>query len=492
MTLLRPGADRGVHLLAAVGLGAVAGVVVVTADPRLAGLAAVAAVAGVGLLRWREFPLALILFTSYLRLSDGLEASVGIPFVFETVVAFCLAVVALRTWCDGVPGGLRLPMAVFLLYAVVMAFSLFVAIDPSRTATGLTELAKNIVVGLVIVALFDGPGSLRASIWALLAAGALMAGLTAVQQVTGNYDQTFFGLAVPEVKQIVTGTEGVRAGGPLASTNFYAMILVALVPLSLDRAWNSPRLRSRLLAGSAAALIIGATLMTLSRGGLVALMVVIAIMAVWRLNRPSFLITLALTGLVGVWTLSPAAIARFQTLVTLVPGNDAGRVEEEFGGRTSEMLVALRLFANHPVVGVGLGNYNAHYLDYSRTIGLDSRREDRSAHSLYLEIAAEGGAIGLATFGLLVGLAFRSIERTRRSLQRGEDVDSANMLAALEVGIIGYLAASVLLHDAFPRYLWLLLALAYASAKLHTFAAHREAVDGAHEDAPKPSRASTP
>lgn len=464
--LLRPGADRGVHLMAALLLGVAAGVLAPALGPTLTLVAVALAVVGVTLLRWREFPLALLLFSSYLRLSDGLQATVGIPYVFEGIVAFCALTVALRAYRDGPPRGLRVPVAVFLAYAAVMAFSLFVAIDPERTTTGLTELAKNLAVALLIVALFDGPASLRASVVALLAAGALMGGLTAVQQVTGNYDQTFFDLAVPEVKQIVEGTEGVRAGGPLASTNFYAMILVALVPLALDRAWNASRLRGRLFGMLAAALTVSATLMTLSRGGLVALLVVVALMAAWRLRRPSFLITLALTGLVGIWTLSPAAIARFQTLVTLVPGSSDGRVPDEFSGRTSEMLVALQLFADHPIVGVGLGNYNAYYLDYSATIGLDSRREERSAHSLYLEVAAEGGAVGLVVFGLLILVGYRSIDRARRAFERGGGRDLADMLAALEVGLVGYLVASILLHDAFPRYLWLLVALTYAAGRL--------------------------
>lgn len=463
---LRPGTDLGVQLLAIIVLGGVAGVVAPAIGAPLAILTAVLIVAGTLLLRWREFPLALLIFTSYIRLSDGLMTSVGVPFVFEAVIAFCAAVVAIRAWRFGFPGGLRAPVAVFLLYAVVMSFSLFIAVDQARTTTGLVELAKNLVLALLIIALFDSPGSLRAAVLALLAAGSLMGLLTTVQQLSGDYGQTFFDLAVPEVKQIVPGTEGVRAGGPLASTNFYAMILVALVPLALDRTWNAIDLQGRVFGAAAAALTIGATLMTLSRGGLMALAVVVAIMAVWRLFRPSFLLTLALAGLIGIWSLSPAALARFQTLVTLVPGTDGVDVEDEFGGRTSEMLVALQLFADHPIVGVGLGNYNAHYLDYSSVLGLDSRRDERSAHSLYLEMAAEGGALGLAVFALLVAAAYRMVDRSRRAFEGGRQADIANMLAALEVGLAGYLTASVLLHDAFPRYLWILLALAYAAAKL--------------------------
>ncbi|WP_410964468.1 O-antigen ligase family protein, partial [Salmonella sp. SAL4447] len=54
-----------------------------------------------------------------------------------------------------------------------------------------------------------------------------------------------------------------------------------------------------------------------------------------------------------------------------------------------------------PLLGVGPGNYQHNFQTYSRRLDLWPRQEDRQAHSLYLEIAAERGVIGLAGFALL-------------------------------------------------------------------------------------------
>lgn len=452
---------------AGVFLGSLA-VPAVAAAPLPVIAVAVALVLGGSLvLRWRDFGLCLLVFTSYIRLSDGLIDTLGIEYVFEGVVAVALAILAYRILKHGGPRGLALPAATFVFFFSVAAVSLVVAVDLEIVRKLLTDMAKDVLIALVIVALCDRPKAFIAAIWSLIGAGALLGSLTVIQQVTGTFDQTYLGLAVAEVRQIVEGTEGIRAGGPVASTNFYAMIMVALLPLALDRAWNAGTRSGRALATLSAALIGAAILLTLSRGGLVAMGFVLIVMAAWRLRRPSFYATLIAVGLVGGWAMSDAAVQRFQTIVALVPGSGEDAVaQSQFAGRASEMLAAVHMFSDHPWIGVGLGNFNVHYVDYSRSIGWDPRREDRSAHSLYLETAAEGGILGLAALVTLLAGAYVTMGRSRRWAERAGDKSLGNAIAALEIGLGGYLVASVLLHDAFPRYMWILAALAFTTARV--------------------------
>jgi hypothetical protein len=117
---------------------------------------------------------------------------------------------------------------------------------------------------------------------------------------------------------------------------------------------------------------------------------------------------------------------RLVTTVDLFSGdsNDA-RNETSFRGRTSEVVVAWRIFMDHPVFGVGLKNYKYYYQDYAQPLGWDKRREERSAHNLFLEIAAETGLVGLAAFwgycghGLFGFTAGGAIVEPTRPLQRG-------------------------------------------------------------------------
>ena len=64
-------------------------------------------------------------------------------------------------------------------------------------------------------------------------------------------------------------------------------------------------------------------------------------------------------------------------------------------GRASEALAAVAMFRDEPLGGVGYGAYDRNYVEYSTPVGLDPRREERAAHSLYLEIAAELGLVGV-------------------------------------------------------------------------------------------------
>ena len=72
----------------------------------------------------------------------------------------------------------------------------------------------------------------------------------------------------------------------------------------------------------------------------------------------------------------------------------------------------------HPIMGVGPGNFEQHYLDYSSRIGIDPRAEERSAHSLYLESLAETGLVGSVPFFALIGVALLRPWRARQTRAR--------------------------------------------------------------------------
>ena len=103
------------------------------------------------------------------------------------------------------------------------------------------------------------------------------------------------------------------------------------------------------------------------------------------------------------------------------------------------MTVALLVFADHPLTGVGFANFEEYYLDYSPALGLDLRRENRAAHSLYLEIAAETGVFGVAAFGFLLFVVFRGLYWSYRRFVDAKLVKFANITYALGVSLAGLL-----------------------------------------------------
>ena len=116
------------------------------------------------------------------------------------------------------------------------------------------------------------------------------------------------------------------------------------------------------------------------------------------------------------------------------------------------------MWRDHPVLGIGAGEFPSNYRTYAAKIGLDARSE-RNAHNSYLQAAAETGTLGLLAFLGMIGTGLWCGLRARSRLLEMGLVRAAGCTEALIAGLVGYLCAAVLLHQAFPEYLWAWLGL---------------------------------
>jgi putative inorganic carbon (hco3(-)) transporter len=161
---------------------------------------------------------------------------------------------------------------------------------------------------------------------------------------------------------------------------------------------------------------------------------------------------------------------RISTLTELLPGGSSstGGVAQDFSfrGRTSEMLVALQMFADHPILGVGLGNYPPLYQKYALRFGLEFRSEIRQAHNLYLEIASETGLLGLFSFAVLIWGIFKSIRKAYQSLAEKGLTSVSNMVVAYAFGFFGFLLAGMFIHAAYFRSFWVLAGVALSIPRM--------------------------
>lgn len=145
---------------------------------------------------------------------------------------------------------------------------------------------------------------------------------------------------------------------------------------------------------------------------------------------------------------------------------DEGATDAAMRGRLSENLVGLQIFMDHPILGVGFNNYPVHYRRYAQRIGLDLRHEDRSAHNLYLQVAAETGLLGLSMFSLLLWVMLHGLRQTYLKFTQMGKTSDAEMVMSFLIAVAGYLIAAVFLHSAYPRYFWLLFGIALAIAHI--------------------------
>lgn len=328
---------------------------------------------------------------------------------------------------------------------------------------------------------------LRAAVVAVLAAGCLLAGLTVFQMVTDNYDQEFMGLAPrtlehledlpPSARQEV-GLED-RARGPVDEPNRFAQILLMAACLAAVLAMNARRWRGALAGWACVGLLMAGVLLTYSRGALVTMVVLLALAVPMRLLRPGrFVLAMGLGGVI-TFAAVPGMAERIGTMAGVAGLFDHAAAVEPDGatrGRTTEMLAALAAYMDHPVIGLGPGQYFAYHSVRYQSLPEISFREiptPRRAHNLYLELAADTGTIGLVVFLTIPLLLLLELGRLRRCLHAWHP-GLARTAAGFSMALLAYLGTGVFLHLAFERYYWLLVALAASAAAIIREAARSE------------------
>jgi len=354
-------------------------------------------------------------------------------------------------------------------YLVVLVLSATLSGGARASTVGpvLTFLSEGLLLYLLVTTAVRTPRALRAVIWTVVLAGAFMGLISVWQELTHSYHHTLGGLAQVDSSGFNVGTDLTgkelrpRLAGPIGEKNRYAQVLLVLLPLAASRVRAEPRGRLRLLAAACAALILAGVVLSFSRGAAVALLVVlVAAMALRMVSvRQTLAVVAILVALVAV--IAPDYVARIETLGAADSAlSDGSGVDSAIQGRATENVAALHVFRDHPLLGVGPGQFFSRYsAQYGNALDLRFLEENRRAHNLYLEIAADTGLLGLAAFLSIVGVTMVRLRRlTVRCRARAPEL--ATLGDALLLALIAYMASGVFLQLAYQRYFWFLVALA--------------------------------
>lgn len=464
MTILAfRGGPRGVGLFVPAAVAAAAlGAAAMTVAPPIVVVAGVIAIAGgLAILHDPEWGLLAVAAFTVLRLPDVATDFHGAPSLFTPLVAFVLLAVAVRARATGERpvGGLR-ALVLFGSFVLTAVGSLAFAADPATGTHQVFLLLKDGMVAVLVGMLLRRSSALRSVVWVLVAGGGVLATLSIVQFVTGSFDTTLGGFAQSAVQNIYAETDNVRISGPIGDPNFYAQMLVMLVPLAYDRMRDETTRILRIAAGYSGTVCAVAVILTFSRGAALALGVVaVALM----LRYPPKLRTVIGAGAIALMSiplLPPGYLERLTALGQV--GTIQAGIDPSIRGRTAELTAAWDMFADHPLIGVGYGNYIVRYAEYARDSGIDVRSTERNAHNLYLATAAEMGILGVIAFGAIVVGAFVALSAGRRRFREMSDHRADGIGHAIALSLVGYLITSVFLHMAFARFAWLVIGIALA------------------------------
>lgn len=411
-----------------------------------------------------DWGVVLLVFISYTRFSDNLIDYYGFPSIARAYIGFLVVVIAIR-WISfkEVPKGWEKAIWPILAYGVVSFASALFKGSFELAQTALFDYVKDVIIAIIIIVLLKDAETFKRTIWILLLVGIFLGGISVYQYVTDDFTNPFGGFGQTDFKNIVAKEKDFRVSGPVGDPNYYAQIMIVLIPLGFERFWNDKNNFRKGVALISLVLSLSAVILTFSRGAFVALIIMgILLILYFRLNVTRIVFILLMT-VFFLQFVPENYTARMGTLSFLVPGSGTDpKTEVSYRGRISEVLVGLQMFMDNPVLGVGYNNYNINYLDYSRRLGIDPRFEYRSAHSLYVEVAAETGILGFLVYAFILYSILSKNVQSWRQLSRHHERELATMVAVFSIGFIGYLAAAMFIHDAYPRYFWLLVGIGYS------------------------------
>jgi O-antigen ligase len=251
----------------------------------------------------------------------------------------------------------------------------------------------------------------------------------------------------------------------------------------------------RVIAGACTLLIISGILLTFSRGAAVALAGLFLTMTAMRYIRVRDLLVVGVTISLLIGIVAPQALIRLDSLtgVAALLSSQEGDADGAIVGRATSNLAALNAFLDHPIVGVGPGQYFRRFSqEYGNDLGLRHFDSQRRAHNLYFETAADLGIIGFSIFMAVIGATIVPLWRLRRRLLVVRP-DLANIAATFLLSVVAYLYTGVFLHLSYERYFWMLLALAaVAAAVIRADAALELQQDGVTDARAAPIGAAVP
>lgn len=284
---------------------------------------------------------------------------------------------------------------------------------------------------------------------------------------------------------IVTGSKLVVriAGlveGMFGNPNDLATGLAILVPISVALAMTRSGMARVAFFACTLALVSG-IVVTFSRGGFLGLVAMGAVL-LWKVGRRNRLMTaFAFCVMLGVFlAMMPGGYASRLTTILNIEEDPTGSAQ----ARRELLNRGLSLAVNHPVIGLGMGNFHIYSI------------QEQVAHNSYLEIAAELGLAGLVAYLILIFAPLRSLRRIERetkdahsppaSLKEAVEHNDYYLSTALQSAFVAYLVCSFFSSIEYLWYVYYLVAYAVSLRQIR--AAEQTALAGQSELAGQPAQ----
>lgn len=249
-------------------------------------------------------------------------------------------------------------------------------------------------------------------------------------------------------------TEFAAGSSFLGDENDVALAMVLILPLAVYLLRQASSLPGRLLWGVGSVAIVLAVVFTHSRGGFVGLVAMVLYWVATTRKKAK-----AIGGLiVAAALLFAVAPSRYWERVETMRDTDSGTAQI----RRNYWAAARQMFYESPVWGVGGNNFGVLLPDYA--VGFSEEKKPtqwgRATHSMYFQLLAEFGLIGVFLIGSVILLSFRDMREVIALNRMGRCPPSMGDLArSLRLGWVGFLVPAAFLSVLTYPHLYYLTAL---------------------------------
>ena len=247
-----------------------------------------------------------------------------------------------------------------------------------------------------------------------------------------------------------------RAAGPVHDANDFAYLIATVLPLAALMLLEDKRLRWTWIASLA--ILLAATLATLSRGAMVGL----GALAVWAIASRR----VAAGGLVAaalvVATVATLALTLWAPLIHERVERKQRIGEANVQSRMAFWAAAGRMSVERPVLGIGPGRFGDEADRYLRNNPLSI--PDPVVHNTYLEVLVESGIFALVAFLVMLGSGWLSLSRAEKESRELGDRSGARLAAAVKGSLVIAIVAGFFLSEQLTLPFWLACGLAASGA----------------------------
>jgi len=247
-----------------------------------------------------------------------------------------------------------------------------------------------------------------------------------------------------------------KAPYPWWDRNDFALQLLSTLPFALFFIFSGKTAITK-IEGICYSLVLALIcLRTGSRGGFLGLASVFLLFLIHKPDVKKYFVLIPIV-LILLSRIGEREIRRYKTIESYETQTTAQQ-------RMGAWRTGLKMLKANPIIGVGTGEFPTKFKQYAGDEEWAMVGGWSNAHSMYVQIAAETGLLGLGIFLSLIGLTLRDIWKLWRIYRNEEgQIVSSQIGMAAAIGFIGFLVSGAFLNVAYLQQLYVLIALIVAA-----------------------------